>query len=86
MNAQAQSTFAGFKIGDRVILKSGGLSMTVIGISPNGRLWCEWDHHVVGDSSFTPDMLEAAQSPSNAPWGGTSRALGQEPQSPAQSA
>ena len=47
-----------FKIGDRVILNSGGPTMEVVGISRNGRIWVEWS--VDGDieeHSFRPAML-----------------------------
>ena len=32
-----------WKIGDKVRLVSGGPEMTVIGFSPRGNVWCEWE-------------------------------------------
>ena len=47
-----------FKIGDRVILKSGGPTMKVIGHSPNGNVWCEWQGSMgVEEASFTPETI-----------------------------
>lgn len=60
-----------FKIGDKVVLKSGGPEMTVIGHSRNGRIWCEWerpgDPGFPHEGSFVPvtlSRLAGANSPS----------------------
>lgn len=52
------------KIGDHVVLKSGGPVMTVIGLSASGKVWCEWDavSPDPGDASFLPAMLRPAGS------------------------
>ena len=50
-----------FKIGDAVLLVSGGPIMHVIGISPNGRIWCEWDRRgQLEEASFVPQSLRRA--------------------------
>jgi uncharacterized protein YodC (DUF2158 family) len=48
-----------FKIGDKAVLASGGPVLEVIGISPNGRVWCQWekDGGRVEEASFPPAML-----------------------------
>lgn len=53
---------ADFKIGDAVVLASGGPTMRVIGFSPNGRVWCEWDRPPlpVEEASFVPETLRRA--------------------------
>lgn len=53
-----------FKIGDRVVLKSGGPDMTVTNVGDQmGRLmvWCSWfDGMKPSAATFPPDALELA--------------------------
>ena len=53
-----------FKIGDTVVLDSGGPDMKVIGHSPHGTIWCSWKKGVLdsgedyfGEASFPPESL-----------------------------
>lgn len=48
-----------FKVGETAMLKSGGPAMNVIGISPRGRVWCEWPREggYVDELSFHPATL-----------------------------
>jgi uncharacterized protein YodC (DUF2158 family) len=51
-----------FKIGDTVVLVSGGPDMRVIGFSPSGRVWCQWEcaDGWVEEASFVPETLRQA--------------------------
>jgi uncharacterized protein YodC (DUF2158 family) len=48
-----------FLIGDKAILNSGGPVMEIIGISRNGRVWCEWKRRdgYIDEASFDQAML-----------------------------
>lgn len=49
-----------FNLGDIVQLKTGGPDMRVIGFSPNGRVWCDWDSGIIdwkNEGSFVPESL-----------------------------
>jgi uncharacterized protein YodC (DUF2158 family) len=53
--------YHGFKIDELVFLASGGPPMKVIGVSPNGRIWCQWDcGGITDEASFFPEMLRRA--------------------------
>jgi uncharacterized protein YodC (DUF2158 family) len=51
-----------FKVGDSATLASGGPVLKVIGLSPSGRVWCEWeaDGGRMEEASFFPAMLRPA--------------------------
>lgn len=60
MNATATKESAkSFAIGDKARLNSGGPIMTVIGISPSGKIWCQWEQSdgEIDDASFDKAML-----------------------------
>jgi uncharacterized protein YodC (DUF2158 family) len=60
--APPSETAPAFQLEDKVVLKSGGPTMTVIGFSRNGRVWCEY-HDRPGrlcEDSFIPEALERA--------------------------
>lgn len=48
-----------FKIGDKVKLISGSPDMTVIGLSPNGRVWVQWvnPYGSIAEASLVPQSL-----------------------------
>jgi uncharacterized protein YodC (DUF2158 family) len=48
-----------FNIGDKAWLKSSGPVIEVIGFSPNGRVWCQWESAagLIEEASFLPEML-----------------------------
>ncbi len=48
-----------FQIGQTVKLASGGPDMKVIGHSPNGRIWCQWEQADgwIEEASFVPETL-----------------------------
>ena len=50
--------------GQRVRLASGGPTMTVIGFSPNGRVWVEWENvdGCTEEASFVPEALVPVQA------------------------
>jgi uncharacterized protein YodC (DUF2158 family) len=51
------------KIDDLVVLVSGGPELKVIGLSPNGRVWVQWEtaHGQLEEASFRPEMLRPAR-------------------------
>jgi uncharacterized protein YodC (DUF2158 family) len=53
-----------WKLGDKVILKSGGPVMEVIGFSRNGNVWCEYTDRegFLNEESFPPPCLMFAPS------------------------
>jgi uncharacterized protein YodC (DUF2158 family) len=57
-----ERSIAVFKIGDNVVLASGGPVLKVIGVSPNGLILCEWKiaGGVIEEASFPPAMLQLA--------------------------
>jgi uncharacterized protein YodC (DUF2158 family) len=62
LEASREFKMGQFKIGDVVVLKSGGPKMTVNAILPNGRFMCAW---FVGATphkeQFNTDALEKAE-------------------------
>lgn len=53
-----------FKIGEVVVLRSGGRDMTVTGQSPRGSIWCEWstgDKTINGEVCFYEIAFHPAQ-------------------------
>ena len=59
LTGQSQPAETALKLGDQVILASGGPTMKVIGFSPNGCVWCEWKDAKgrIQEASFGPSML-----------------------------
>jgi uncharacterized protein YodC (DUF2158 family) len=55
---------ARFCLGQIVMLKSGGPAMKVIGFSPGGRVWCEWEQvdGIKDEASFVPAMLMSSNA------------------------
>ena len=52
------------KVGDQVVLKSGGPSMTVNTIQDDGKVWCVWFNQVertweIKGHSFNQDTLRS---------------------------
>lgn len=65
MTATESKTKSAFEIGAQVMLNSGGPTMAVIGISPTGKLWCQWKQRdgTPDDGSFYPAMVKRANRP-----------------------
>jgi uncharacterized protein YodC (DUF2158 family) len=58
---EPNNTISQFKCGDTVKLVSGGPEMRVIGFSPNGRIWCDWESSSIEhreEGSFVPESLK----------------------------
>ena len=55
---------ARFKVGDVVVLKSGGPKMTVDSISPDGGIWATWFAGAKHERAhFSVETLEASTAP-----------------------
>jgi uncharacterized protein YodC (DUF2158 family) len=57
-----------FRLGQLVKLASGGPGMKIIGFSPNGRVWCQWEQSGgrMEEASFRPDLLIPGDQPIDA--------------------
>ncbi len=61
-----KETFMDFKVGDTVVLKSGGPRMTIKSKQNSGDWWCVWFNNNNGSwelkgSDFKPETLEKTQ-------------------------